>query len=104
MTALAACPNLYLKVGGNQMTYNGIKDKAGTLLELRESAVGSAELADLTYDIYSFCISTFGPAKCMFQSNFPVRAPPPPPASPPDPQQQACPRAARTDSESCVGV
>ena len=48
MTALAACPNLYLKVGGIQMTYNGIKDKAGTLLELRESAVGSAELADLT--------------------------------------------------------
>merc|ERR1712205_102242 len=70
--ALAACPNLFLKVGGIQMTYNGIKDEGGVLLNERATAISSAELLDLTFDIYSFCISTFGCKKCMFESNFPV--------------------------------
>ena len=48
---LAACPNVYLKVGGIQMTYNGIRDAAGTLLEERAAAIGSAELLPLVYEI-----------------------------------------------------
>ena len=54
------------------MSYNGLKDSTGTLLENRRFAISSAELAQLTFDTYSFCINTFGPTKCMWESNFPV--------------------------------
>jgi predicted TIM-barrel fold metal-dependent hydrolase len=32
----------------------------------------SEELAELTFDLYSFTIKTFGAHRCMFESNFPV--------------------------------
>eukprot|EP00040_Diaphanoeca_grandis_P005931 m.35167 g.35167 ORF g.35167 m.35167 type:complete len:90 (-) comp17095_c0_seq1:76-345(-) len=35
-------------------------------------SVTSKELADMTFDIYSFCIRLFGCSRCMFESNFPV--------------------------------
>jgi hypothetical protein len=60
----------FLKVGGIQMSYNGIRDKDGTLLQERRFAIGSAELAELTYGVYSFCIDTFGPSKCMWESTY----------------------------------
>jgi hypothetical protein len=44
----------------------------GTPLEARTEAIGSAALADLTFDVYSHVIRSFGPSRCMFESNFPV--------------------------------
>ena len=40
--------------------------------EARQDPVGSEELARLTLPIYSHVIRSFGTARCMFESNFPV--------------------------------
>lgn len=62
----ASCPNVVCKVGGIQMVINGFG------LEKRPAPIGSEELAELTYPWYSHVIDAFGPARCMFESNFPV--------------------------------
>ena len=38
----------------------------------RETPIGSEELCELLYPYYLFAIETFGPDRCMFESNFPV--------------------------------
>ncbi len=38
----------------------------------REKPIGSEELAASMAPIMSYCIEQFGPARCMFESNFPV--------------------------------
>ena len=38
----------------------------------RERPATSAELVDATRDWYRHAIDCFGPARCMFESNFPV--------------------------------
>jgi predicted TIM-barrel fold metal-dependent hydrolase len=68
VTALAACENVYMKVGGLQMQANGF----GLGPESRDRPVGSAELMAITFPYYSFVIRAFGARRCMFESNFPV--------------------------------
>ena len=37
----------------------------------REKPIGSEELARSMAPLVSYCIEQFGPARCMFESNFP---------------------------------
>jgi predicted TIM-barrel fold metal-dependent hydrolase len=39
---------------------------------LRSTPIGSEELAAAMAPFLSYCIEQFGPARCMFESNFPV--------------------------------
>ena len=64
--AVAACPNIYMKLGGvGQPRY-------GFDWHEWNQPIGSAALAaDLT-PLLGYCIEQFGPQRCMFESNFPV--------------------------------
>jgi predicted TIM-barrel fold metal-dependent hydrolase len=63
---LAACPNVMVKLGGLGMRLPGFG------FEARERAPSSVELADAWRPWMERCIETFGTARCMFESNFPV--------------------------------
>lgn len=66
LAELAACPNTYLKVGGIGMPWMGYRwDK-------RDIPPNSEELAGPWHGPINDAIETFGPARCMFESNFPV--------------------------------
>lgn len=67
LTAVAACPNVVLKVGGL-----GMEHYFGTSWADRDRPPSSQEVADHWRDIVHFAIDAFGPARCMFESNFPV--------------------------------
>ncbi len=45
----------------------------GMSQEERPKPIGSVELAKLTAPIYTHVIECFGPERCMWESNFPVR-------------------------------
>ncbi|HAA66860.1 MAG TPA: amidohydrolase, partial [Acidimicrobiaceae bacterium] len=66
MAAIAACNNVFLKLGGIGMPMMGFRwdkrDKPGT----------SAELAEAWSDPIQYAIEVFGAERCMFESNFPV--------------------------------
>jgi len=64
--AVAACPNVVLKVGGIQMVLNGYG------WHERAQPPTSDELLTANRDWYLYAIEQFGPARCMFESNFPV--------------------------------
>ena len=66
LAAVAACPNVVLKVGGIQMVINGFG------WHEREQPPTSDQLIEANRDWYLFAIEQFGPARCMFESNFPV--------------------------------
>jgi predicted TIM-barrel fold metal-dependent hydrolase len=66
MTDLAKCPNVLLKLGGIGMPRFGFD------WHLRDKPIGSEELARDMAPLLTFCIDEFGPARCMFESNFPV--------------------------------
>ncbi len=63
---LATCTNVVAKVGGIQMPINGFG------WEERETAPSSDELLAVNRPWYEHTIERFGPARCMFESNFPV--------------------------------
>ncbi len=63
---LAGCPNVYLKLGGTTMPCSG-----GGWRE-RARPAGSDELVTALGDYYHAAIDIFSPARCMFESNFPV--------------------------------
>ena len=63
---LARCPNVVAKLGGLVMPLNGFG------FHRRERPATSAELVEATRDWYLHTIDCFGPARCMFESNFPV--------------------------------
>ena len=66
IAAVAACPNVYVKLGGMGMAYHGFDwDK-------RPTPVGSEELAASMAPFLNYCIEQFGPNRSMFESNFPV--------------------------------
>jgi L-fuconolactonase len=66
LTEVAACPNAVLKVGALIRPLSGEKwDRRGVLAT-------SEEIAAAWRDEISFAIETFGPARCLFESNFPV--------------------------------
>jgi predicted TIM-barrel fold metal-dependent hydrolase len=63
---LASCPNVTAKLGGINMAVNGFG------WHKRPQPPTSDELAAATRDWYLHMIDLFGPARCMFESNFPV--------------------------------
>ena len=64
--AVAACPNIYMKLGGvGQPRY-------GFDWHLWDRPIGSEALADALSPLMNYCIEKFGPERCMFESNFPV--------------------------------
>lgn len=64
--ALAACPNIYMKLGGLGM--NSFKFGWNN----RPAPIGSEELAAAISPYFTYCIEKFRPDRCMFESNFPV--------------------------------
>jgi L-fuconolactonase len=64
--ALAACPNVVVKLGGLVMPLNGFG------FHKRPQPPTSAELAEATRDWHLHAIECFGVERCMFESNFPV--------------------------------
>ena len=65
MAALARCPNVYVKLGGLGMPYLGFG------FEKLDKPASSAQLAQAWAPYIEHCIEAFGPARCMFESNFP---------------------------------
>jgi predicted TIM-barrel fold metal-dependent hydrolase len=63
---LATCPNVVVKLGGLGMLLCGFG------FETRARAPSSAELAAAWRPWMEHCIETFGPRRCMFESNFPA--------------------------------
>jgi len=66
MAELARRPNVFIKLGGLGMP------NCGFGWNNRLTPPGSAELAEVMAPFYLYCIGQFGPARCMFESNFPV--------------------------------
>ena len=64
--ALAACPNVSVKVGGMGMRINGFG------FEAKAEPPSSETLAAAWKPYVETCIAAFGPARAMFESNFPV--------------------------------
>ena len=63
---LAACPNVYLKLGGQAMTIRGVS------FDQQALPPSSGELARAWRPVMETCVETFGAGRCMFESNFPV--------------------------------
>jgi L-fuconolactonase len=68
---VAACPNVTLKVGGHGMPmYLGRPLRAARVN--RDGLLDADRVVELWGDAIRFCIDTFGPERCMLESNFPV--------------------------------
>ncbi len=63
---LASCENVVAKLGGIVMAVNGFG------FDERDCPATSDELVAATKDWYAHAIDSFGPDRCMFESNFPV--------------------------------
>ena len=63
---IASNPNVVAKIGGLAMPDNGFG------WNLRERPPGSDEVVAAQARYYHHAIECFGPARCMFESNFPV--------------------------------
>jgi L-fuconolactonase len=66
ITALARCPNVYIKLGGSVMPLFGFA------WESRALPPSSDELVKAAGHFFDYAIEKFSPARCMFESNFPV--------------------------------
>jgi len=66
IAAVAACPNVVMKLGGLGLPRTGFD------WHTRQTPIGSAELAEAMAPWMTYCIEQFGPERCMFESNFPV--------------------------------
>lgn len=66
MAAVAAQPNVLLKLGGLNMHFNGFD------WHERPLPPTSDELAAANGPYYAAAIDLFGPGRCMFESNFPM--------------------------------
>lgn len=67
MTAVAACPNVVLKVGGI-----GMDDLLATGWSKQPKPPTSLMIEEEWGDRIRWCIDLFGADRCMFESNFPV--------------------------------
>jgi predicted TIM-barrel fold metal-dependent hydrolase len=63
---LGRCPNVYVKLGGLGMRVFGFD------FATRPRPPSSRELAVAWAPYIETCINSFGPERCMFESNFPV--------------------------------
>ena len=66
ITELARCPNVWLKLGGSVMPMFGFH------WERRPLPPSSDELVKAAGHFFHTAIEAFSPARCMFESNFPV--------------------------------
>lgn len=66
ITQVAACPNVYAKLGGMAMPDNGYGWNGAV------KPPGSDEFVEAQAPWYHHAIKVFGPERCMFESNFPV--------------------------------
>ena len=66
LAAVAACPNVSIKLGGLGMPRTGFD------WHTRTTPIGSEALAAAMAPFLTYCIEQFGPNRCMFESNFPV--------------------------------
>ena len=66
IAAIAACPNVYAKLGGLAMPDNGFGWFGGP------KPPTSDEFVNAQARYYHHAIECFGPDRCMFESNFPV--------------------------------
>ena len=66
MQALAALPNVVVKVGGLTMQVSGFE------FHRQPKPPGSEELAKAWKPYVETCVEAFGASRCMFESNFPV--------------------------------
>ena len=66
IAAVAACPNVTIKLGGLGMPRTGFD------WHTRSTPIGSEELAASMAPFMTYCLEQFGPNRCMFESNFPV--------------------------------
>ena len=66
LAAVAACPNVSVKLGGLTMT------AAGFGWHKRPTPPGSEELAAAMSPYFDACVELFGPERCMLESNFPM--------------------------------
>ena len=66
ISELATCPNVVMKLGGMMMRLAAYDYGA------QPAPPSSAELAAHWRTYIELCIERFGPARCMFESNFPV--------------------------------
>jgi predicted TIM-barrel fold metal-dependent hydrolase len=66
MQQLAALPNVSVKIGGLGMPVGGYD------FHLQPEPPSSQQLAQAWQPYVEFCIDSFGPQRCMFESNFPV--------------------------------
>ena len=66
IAAVAACPNVVMKLGGVG------QKRFGFDWHTRAQPIGSEELAATLAPLMHYCIEQFGPQRCMFESNFPV--------------------------------
>jgi len=66
LVQLATCPNVMLKLGGMLMPYNGFA------FETKARPPSSDEIVAAQRHYYEYAIDTFGPRRCMFESNFPI--------------------------------
>ncbi len=64
--ALAACPNVSVKLGGLAMAFCGMPEEGP------EAGLSSDALAKLWAPYIETCIEAFGPERAMFESNYPV--------------------------------
>ncbi len=69
LRGLAACPNVFVKLGGLGMPLCGFG------FDLRPVPASSEELAAAWRPYIETCIELFGTQRCMFESNFPVERP-----------------------------
>jgi predicted TIM-barrel fold metal-dependent hydrolase len=68
MRGLAECPNVVVKLGGIGMHSFGRE-------WVRTAPPSPEEVAGSMADWLLFCIDTFGPSRCMFESNYPIDRP-----------------------------
>jgi predicted TIM-barrel fold metal-dependent hydrolase len=66
LKALAACDNVWVKLGGLGMRISGFD------FEFRERPPTSHQLAEAWRPYIETCIEAFGPSRSMFESNFPA--------------------------------
>ncbi|MDK3072654.1 amidohydrolase family protein [Sedimentitalea sp. JM2-8] len=66
MASLSGCSNVVAKLGGLSMPDNGWN------WDSRDRPPSSDEMVECQGDWYHHMIECFGPARCMFESNFPV--------------------------------
>jgi predicted TIM-barrel fold metal-dependent hydrolase len=64
--ALSGCQNVWMKLGGLNMPLSGIR------WSQNREALTAEEINEKTRRYYLYAIDKFSPARCMFESNFPV--------------------------------